>query len=413
MSILRFTIDFVKYALTGGIRYYVWLGVLGILIVPWVYGTYQQFIIGGLIVAGFTDQISWAIYEGNFIFLVGVAAAAVTVVFPYYVYKYKPLKDVVLVGEMLAITAVTMVILFILFHMGRPDRLWHMIPVIGIFNWPYAILTWDVLVLNGYLFLNFACGFYNMHQMYTGRPVNEKIYKTLVYIAIIWAPSIHIVTAFLINTMPARPIWFHSIMPIKFLATAFAAGPALITFTLLTIRKYTDLKIQDEAVNFLSQIMVWCLGIALVLTFSEVVTELYPSTEHANQLKYALFGMHGLTKMVPWLWGAWIIMVGSFILLLIPGIRKNYKILPVICIVMFVGVWIEKGMALVIPGMIPSPIGELSEYSPTWIEILNTLGNWAIGAAIFTFLVKGAIGVMLGEVRHPNFDNRNASQGSH
>ncbi|MBI5048766.1 MAG: polysulfide reductase NrfD [Deltaproteobacteria bacterium] len=413
MSIIRFAIDFVKYVLTGGIRYYVWLGILGILIVPWAYGAYQQLIAHGMIVAGFTDQISWAIYEGNFIFLVGVAAAAVTVVFPYYVYKYKPLKDVVLIGEMLAITAVIMVIIFIVFHMGRPDRAWHMIPVIGIFNWPNSMLAWDVLVIYGYLFLNFVCGFYNMHQTYTGRPINEMFYKTFIYIAIMWAPSIHIVTAFLLNTMPARPMWFHSIMPIKFLSTAFAAGPALIIATLLIIRKRTDLKIPDEAINFLSQVMLWCLGIAIILTFSEVVTELYPSTEHADQLKYALFGLHGMTKIVPWLWASWIIMICSFLLLLIPGIRKNYNILPVICVVMFIGIWIEKGIALVIPGMVPSPIGEIAEYSPTWIEIFITIGNWAIGLAIFTFLVKGAIGVMTGEVRHPNFDNRNASQGGH
>lgn len=402
MKIFRFAIDFALYTLKGGTRYYAWLGILGLFTLPWLYGAYQQLIAKGMIVTGFTDQISWAVYEGNFIFLVGVAAAAVTVVFPYYIYKYKPLKNVVLIGEMLAIAAVTMVIIFIMFHMGRPDRLWHIIPVIGIFNWPNSMLTWDVLVLNGYLFLNFVCGFYNMHQMYTGRPINEKFYKTFVYIAIVWAPSIHIITAFLVNTMPPRPMWFHSIMPIKFLTTAFAAGPALIITTLLIVRKNTALKIPDEAVNLLSQIMVWCLGIALLLGFSEIVTELYPSTEHANQLKYALFGMHGLTKIAPWLWMSWLLMIGSFILLLIPQIRKNYKILPVICILLFIGIWIDKGVALVIPGMVPSPIGELSEYSPTWIEIFNTMGNWAIGITIFTLLVKGAVGVMLGEVRHPS-----------
>ena len=120
-----------------------------------------------------------------------------------------------------------------------------------------------------------------------------------------------------------------------------------------------------------------------------------------------------MTKLVPWLWTSWALMVGAFFLLLIPGIRKNYSILPVICVLLFIGIWIEKGIALVIPGMVPSPIGEITEYSPTWIEIFITIGNWAIGAAIFTFLVKGAIGVMLGEVRHPGFSNKNAPQGSH
>lgn len=398
---IRFFIDSLSYILKGGRAYYTWVGVLGLLVLPWLYGAYQQLILKGMIVAGFTDQISWAIYEGNFIFLVGVAAAAVTVVFPYYVYKYKPLKDVVLIGEMLAITAVILVILFIIFHMGRPDRLWHIIPGIGIFNFPNSMLTWDVLVLNGYLFLNIVCGFYGMYKKYSGQPINDGFYLPLVFIAIVWAPSIHIVTAFLINTMPPRPMWFHSMMPIKFLATAFSSGPALIILTLLVLRKYTRFEVPDEGINLLSQIMLWCLGISLLLVFSEVVTELYPSTEHAFQLKYALLGMHGLSKIVPWLWASYIIMIGSFVILLFPSIRKNYKVLPVICAVLFFGIWVDKGMALVIPGMVPSPIGELTEYTPEWIELINVVGTWAVGALLYTFLVKGAVGVMLGEIIHP------------
>lgn len=400
--IVKFITDFFSYGLKGDSRYYTWLGILGLFIIPWAYGSYEQLIAKGMIVAGFTDQVSWALYEGNFVFLVGVAAAAVTVVFPYYVYHYKPLRNVVLIGEMLAITAVIMVILFIVYHMGRPDRLWHIFPIIGIFNWPNSMLTWDVLVLNGYLVLNLICGFYNMYKRYTGQPMNESFYMTFVYISIVWALSIHTVTAFLMNTMPPRPMWFHSLMPIKFISTAFAGGPALIIVALLTVRKHTKLEIPDEAINLLSQIVVWCLGIALFLILSEVVTELYPSTEHAFQLKYALFGMFGLTKMAPWLWASYIMMIGSFILLLIPSVRKNHSILPFICVTLFLGIWIDKGLALVIPGMIPSPIGEFTEYTPTWIEIFIVAGNWAIGFMIFTILAKGAIGVMLGEVIHPS-----------
>lgn len=399
---IQFAIDFISYALKGSKRYYTWLGILGLFIIPWAYGTYQQLVAKGLIVAGFTDQITWAMYEGNFIFLVGVAAAAVTVIFPYYIYHYKPLKNVVLIGEMVAITAVIMVMMFIMYHMGRPDRLWHLIPVIGIFNWPHSMLTWDVLVLNVYLALNIICGFYSMYKRYSGQPINDSFYLPLVYISIVWALSIHTVTAFLINTMPPRPMWFQSIMPIKFIATAFAGGPALIIISLLAIRKYSKLDIPNEAVNMLSQIVTWCLGLSIFLIMSEVVTELYPSTEHSFQLKYVMFGMFGLSKLVSWLWVSWLLMVVSFILLLIPKVRKNYNILPIICVALFAGIWIDKGLALVLPGMIPSPIGEFSEYTPTWIEIFNTAGNWAIGFIIFTLLAKGAIGIMIGEVRHPS-----------
>ncbi len=395
----KFAVDFISYSLKGGIKFYIWMIFLSIFIVLWLYGNYHQ-LTKGMIITGLTDQVSWGIYLSNFVFLVGVAAAAVTVVFPAYVYRHKQLYKIVVLGEMLAIAAVVMCMLFVISHMGRPDRFWHLIPVIGIFNWPHSMLTWDVIVLNGYLFLNLIGGFYYLYQKYTAKEVNKIFYLPIVYIAIVWALSIHTVTAFLINTMPSRPMWFHSVMPIKFITTAFAAGPAMIIVSFLIVRNNTKLEIADEAIDLLSQIMVWCLGIALFLALSEVVTEFYPSTEHSLGLQYLIFGVHGLTNLVPWYWVSLSFMTVAFILLLIPGFRKNTKLLPIGCVLTFFGIWIEKGMGLLVPGSIPTPIGEFTEYFPTTLEIFITLGNWAIGLALFTILIKGAVGVLLGEVKY-------------
>jgi molybdopterin-containing oxidoreductase family membrane subunit len=399
MKQISFGIDFLTYALKGGSKLYAWLLFLGFFIMLWVYGNFIQ-LTQGMVVTNLTDQVSWGLYMSNFVFLVGVAAAAVTIVFPAYVYNYKPLKDVVIIGEMLAISAVIMCILFVLSHMGRPDRLWHMIPGIGILNWPHSMLTWDVAVLNVYLALNVICGFYYMYKKYTGEPMNNKFYMTFVYISIVWAFSIHTVTGFLLNTMPARPMWFHAVVPIKFIVTAFSAGPAFIILAFFIIRKNTKLEIKDEAINMLSTIITFCLSISIFLTLCEVVTELYPSTEHSFSLKYLIYGKHGLSGLVPWFWAALIMNLIAFALLINPRTRKNHKILPYTCVILFVGIWIEKGMAFVLPGMIPSPIGEFVEYTPSWIEIGNSLGAWAIGLTIFTILARGAIGVQLGEVKH-------------
>ncbi len=399
MKQIKFGKDFLCYALKGGPQLYAWLGFLSLFILMLLIGQYQQ-LTQGMIVTGLNDQVSWGIYMANFVFLVGVAAAAVTVVFPAYVYNYKPLKDVVIIGEMLAISAVVMCILFVLNHMGRPDRLWHILPGIGILNWPHSMLTWDVAVLNGYLALNVICGFYYMYKKYTGEEMNKPFYMTFVYISIVWALSIHTVTAFLLNTMPTRPMWFHSVVPIKFISTAFAAGPSFIILAFFIIKKKTAFEISDEAINKLSEIVTYCLGIAIFLTLSEVVTELYPSTEHSFSLKYLMFGKHGLSKLVGWFWVSLAFNLIAFALLINPKTRKNHAILPYACVLLFVGIWIEKGMAFVLPGMIPSPIGEFIEYSPSWIEIMNSLGSWAVGFLVFTILARGAIGIQLGEVKY-------------
>lgn len=399
MKQIRFGVDFLAYALKGGGKFYAWLLFLGFFIMLLVIGQYQQ-LTKGMIVTGLNDQVSWGLYMSNFVFLVGLAAAAVTVVFPSFVYNHRHLKELYLIGEMLAISAVVMCIIFVLMHMGRPDRLWHIIPGLGIMNWPNSMLTWDVLVLNGYLALNVICGFYYMYKKYTGQPLNKTFYMTFVYISIVWALSIHTVTAFLLNTMPTRPMWHHAVVPIKFIVTAFSAGPAFIILSFFIIRKTTKLFIHENAINMLSEIVVWCLGISLFLTLSELVTELYPSTEHSFSLKYLMFGKHGLSRLVGWFWVSLVMNITAFILLLNPRTRLNHSILSFACALLFAGIWIEKGMAFVLPGMIPSPIGEFVEYSPSYIEIFNSLGAWAIGLLVFTILAKGAIGILLGEIKY-------------
>ncbi len=398
MQLISFATDYTRYVLKGGTKFYAWMGALGVLILGMLYVFYLQNT-DGLIVTGMTSQIHDGLYFANLVFLVGVAAGAVTIVFPAYVYHHEGMHKVAVLGEMLAITAVIMVMMFVFAHMGRPDRLWHMIPPWGIYSFS-SMLGWDVMVLNGYLFLNLVCGFYYLWVKYTGGQVNKKWFIPLVYVAIVWALSIHTVTAFLISTMPARPMWFHSMMPIRFITTAFAAGPALIILIFMIVRNNTKFWVDDSAIKLLATIVTWCLGIAIFLTLSEVVVELYARTEHANGLYYLMFGLHGLTGLVPWFWAAVILMVSAFVLFLMPSIRNDMKRLPIPCVMAFVGIWIEKGMGLIVPGFVPSPIGEVTEYYPTFVEWLLMFGIWAFGFFILTILLKGAIGILQGEIKY-------------
>ena len=78
---LNFVIDFALCTVRGGIKYYMWLAFLGFFIMVGTFTASRQFS-SRIIVTGVTDQITWELYMSNFVFMVGVAAAAVTVVFP-------------------------------------------------------------------------------------------------------------------------------------------------------------------------------------------------------------------------------------------------------------------------------------------------------------------------------------------
>ncbi len=104
-------------ALVGSKRYWTWifflLGVVGIGFITYL----QQFKIG-LGITGLSRDVSWGLYIGQFTFLVGVAASAVMLVIPYYLHDFKKFGKIVILGEFLAVSAVTMCILFIFVTWG-------------------------------------------------------------------------------------------------------------------------------------------------------------------------------------------------------------------------------------------------------------------------------------------------------
>ncbi len=237
-----------RIALEGDWRYYTWIGVLSIIVLFGINAYCRQFV-NGLIVTGMSDQVSWGVYIANFTFLVGVAAAAVMMVIPVYIYNNEDLHDLVIFGELLAVAAILMCLAFVTVDLGRPDRFWHLIPGIGKFNFPGSMLSWDVIVLNGYLLLNVhICG-YLLYCRYCGKPPAKWFYIPFVFIAIVWAVSIHTVTAFLYVGLGGRPFWNSAIVGPRFLASAFTAGPALIILAMQVVRRVTASDSDEDAVR--------------------------------------------------------------------------------------------------------------------------------------------------------------------
>ncbi len=382
-----------QLSFVGNWKYYAWMFMLSVIALFGLNAYAKQFV-HGLGTTGMTDQVSWGLYIANFTYLVGVAAAAVMLVIPVYVYKNKDLHNLVIFGELLAVVAIIMCLLFITADLGRPDRFHHMLLR---FHFPMSILTWDVIALNGYLLLNLhICG-YLIWCAYNKRTPTRKFYIPFVFIAIAWAISIHTVTAFLYSGLGARPFWNSAVIAPRFLASAFAAGPALIILTLQVIKVSTGYPVSEKAIATLKGIVTVALGINMFLLISEVFTEFYTGSSHSVSAKYLFFGLHGKSALVPWIWTA--IGLNSFALIaLLTPAGKNRWILNASCVALIVGIWIEKGMGLIIPAFIPSPLGEIVEYTPTLNEILVCTGIWAFGLLIFTILVRVTIPVLYGDL---------------
>ena len=386
----------VKRLVTGPPVYYAWVLVLLAVALVGIF-TYTTQLKQGLVVTGMTSYVSWGLYIGNFTFLVGVAAAAVLLIIPAYLYEFGPIKEIVIVGEALAVSVLLMCMMFVTADLGRPDRIWHLIPGWGILNIPSSLLSWDIVVLNGYLFLNLFIPGYILVKAYQRKEPNMKFILPFILLSIPWAVSIHTVTAFIYNGLAARPFWNASILAPRFLASAFCSGPALIIILFQIVRRYTKFHVKDQALFTLAEIVAVAMSINLFLAGAEFFKELYSDTHHLSPLKYLYAGLHGKGNLVPWVWTAMAFNLIAYVIFLIPKTRKSFVTLNLGAVLIIGGIWIEKGMGLIVPGFIPSPLGRVWEYVPTKVEVLVSMGIWAIGLLVLTLLLKIIIPIETGE----------------
>jgi molybdopterin-containing oxidoreductase family membrane subunit len=398
MALLLFFRDTFRELFRGSLLYWAWIVFLWAIIAQGGWSYIGQ-INNGLVVTNMSNQVSWGFYISNFTFLVGVAAAAVMLVIPAYIFNRKDIRDVVLLGDTMAVTAVLMAMLFVVVDLGRPDRIWHMIPLIGRFNFPASLLAWDVVVLSGYLLLNLGISFYLLFSHYQGREAKLKTYLPFIMLAIFWAISIHTVTAFLYSANTGRPFWHNALLAPRFIASAFCSGPALAIIILQLVRKLVGYPVRQSAIDTLRVTMTVSLQITLFFVLADLFTDFYFEGTHSASAHYLFFGLHGAAKLTPWIWTALALLVIAVTILMIHSLRRNQVLFNIACAMTVIGVWIEKGMGLVIPGYIPTPLGEIFEYLPNATEVSISLAILAIGVLTFTLLAKAGMAIERGQLR--------------
>ncbi len=379
----------IEKVFSGGKLYWTWLAFCAVL-----FGAgailYIDQLFNGLQITGMSRDVSWGFYLANFTFFVGVAASGVMLVLPHYLHNQKEFGKITILGEFLAIVACAMCITFVTIDLGRPDRL------VNLFLHPTlnSILFFDIVVLSGYLLINLIVGWSILDSEHKGEKPRRFV-KPLIYISIPWAASIHTVTAFIYCGLAAKPFWLSAIMAPRFLATAFAAGPALLIIICLILRKYTDFDPGKIAIKKLSTIVTYATIAGFFFLLCEFFTAYYSGgPHHTTTWKYLMFGEGG-NGLQPYMWGVLFATVIAIILMVNPKTRYRYDTLAIACVLIFFSTWIDKGLLLVIPGFIPNALHEFTEYFPTLKEAIITFGVWGLGFLILTLLYKIAVSVKL------------------
>ena len=375
-------------ALVGTKRYYGLLAILaGLFALGFLF--YLKQLNVGLSITGMGRDVSWGFYISQFTYLVGVAASAVMVVLPYYLHNYKAFGRVTILGEFLAVAAVSMCVTFVLVDMGRPDR------VFNVFKYPTpgSVMFWDIIVLNGYLVLNILIG-WNVLECERHSIAPPKWVKFLSYVSIPWAVSIHTVTAFLYAGLPGRGYWLTAILAPRFLSSAFAAGPALLILLCLLVRKYSKFDPGKEQIQTLAKVVTYATLINVFFFFCEVFTVFYSQLpDHMAHFQYLFVGLDGKGQLVPLMWFSIVGMTLAALFLVNPKLRKNECTLAALCGLVIITTWLDKGLGLMTGGFVPNPMEQVTEYWPTAPEAIISLGVWAMGFLILTLLYKIAVSI--------------------
>ena len=375
-------------AIVGGRRYWAWILCLGGIILA-AFLCYLRQLTHGLVITGLSRDVTWGLYIAQFTFLVGVAASAVMVVLPYYLHDYKQFGRITILGEFLAVGAVTMCMLFIFVDMGQPSR------VLNVMRYPtpWSLMFWDMISLGGYLVLNAMISLVMLSSERQGVSPPRWI-RPIIILSIPWAVSIHTVTAFLYSGLPGRAFWMTAVLAPRFLASAFASGPALLILLCLVLRKVAGFDAGREAVQKLAIIVTYATVINVFLVMVEIFTVFYSRIpEHMEPFRYVFLGLDGNYHLAPWMWLSAVLSLSALVLLLVPKWRHSPHLLPVACVFVFVSLWLDKGLGLIVGGFTPSPLGAITTYTPTLPEATIVLGVWAIGALMITVFYKIALSV--------------------
>ena len=372
-----------EIAIKGSKNYWIWILCLLAVIGAGTLAYIDQFM-NGLMITGMSRDVTWGFYIANFTFLVGVAAGGVMVVIPYYLHDYEKFHRITILGEFLAVASLIMCLLFIVVDLGQPTRMLNVL----LYPTPHSMLFYDMIVLNGYLFLNIVVG-WKVLEAERNQVEPDWWVKPLVYVSIPFAIGIHTVTAFLYCGLPGRGFWLTAILAPRFLASAFAAGPAFLIILCYIIKKFTKFDPGWDAMQTLAKIVCYAVIANIFFFFCEVFVVFYSGIPgHMSHLKYLFFGYHGYDMMVPWMWSAFILMGTGAVFMVIPKLRNNKTLLPVTCAMIFIGAWIDKALGMIAGGFIPSPLHHITEYAPTGKEIVIALAVYATGFLVLTILYK-------------------------
>jgi len=333
---------------------------------------------------GANNAVPWGMAIIITIYLIGLSAGSLILSSLTYVFGREEYRLISRISVFLAIVLIFGAMVGISLDLGRPEKMWRLF-MFFVMNNMRSMFAVNGILYGGYFIISFVY----LGLIFADKP---KITKKIGILAMIWAAMVHMGTGAIFGFIAARPIFYSPLKPFEFVAAAMASGLALLIIVVIFAFKFAKRGFIKEAFFSLGKLLLG-LTIALVVLVSiDKLTHLY--SPHREPTVWLLSG--------PFAWLFWGLQVGCgyvlpILLLSHPRIRNTIKGLLMASFLIVIGIFFER-FNLVIPGTAyPMPFypgriegvwGQVGSFPLTAIELLMSLGIFAMMGLFFIFGLK-------------------------
>ena len=371
--------------MTALMRNYFWRSVFAVLMLAGAWAAFVRFYYGLGAATNLSDQFPWGIWIGfDLLCGVGLAAGGFTLAAIVHIFNLKSFHAVVRPAILTAFLGYLLVVVALLFDLGRPYRIWH--PMI-MWN-PRSVMFevgWCVMLYTAVLFLEFLPAVLERFKLKRAHAVLKSVMLPIIVAGVILS-TLHqssLGSLFLIMPNKLHPLWYSPLLPVLFYLSAIATGLAMTIFESWHSSKAFGRQLEYPVICSLSRALAVVISVYLTVRFLDLLHRGALATLNRPGMESGLFVLEIVLMAVPML------------MFFREKTRENPHAVYLGAVMFLLG-FVTNRLNVSTTGL---EVSSGVKYFPKWTEIAVTLAITAAGFAIFRLAVKN-LPIFEGEEEH-------------
>jgi len=352
----------------------VWRAIFAAILLCGAYAAYLRFFHGLGASTNLSDRFPWGLWVGfDVVGGVSLAAGGFTLVAIVHIFNIKTYRPVLRPAILTAFLGYCLVVVGLLFDLGRPYNLWH--PVV-MWN-PHSVMfevAWCVMLYTTVLFLEFLPMVFEKFGFHKPLEWIHKISVPLMILGVLLS-TLHqssLGSLFLIVPEKEYPLWYSPILPLLFYISAIGGGLAMTIFESWHSSRAFGRALELPLLASLGRVLAVVMSLYLWIRFIDLAQPGVLNLLLRNRIETWLF----------------LLEIGLMLVATVLLYQRKVRMSPgalYVCAVMMVFSMVANRLNVAITGLEAS---SGTHYVPRWSEMAVTLSIIALGFAIFRVIAE-------------------------